>query len=69
MCRAASRPAEAAAGLYKTVHDVEQSKKIASEKMRHYLAIEKISREGKGLRLKPYKRGRGLKKKRRRRRK
>ena len=52
--------AGAAAGLYKTVHDVKQSKKVASEKMRHELAMEKIAREGKGLRLKPYKRGKGL---------
>ena len=59
--------ARAASGLYKTVHDVKQSKKVASEKMRHDLAVEKIAREGKGLRLKPYKRGKGLKKKRRRR--
>ena len=57
--------ATTAARLYKTVKNVKQSKKIASEKLRHDIAIDNIAREGKGLSLKSYKRGKGLKKKRR----
>ena len=37
--------------------------------LQYVAPLEKIDREGKGLRLKPYKRGKGLKKRRRRRRK
>lgn len=61
--------AGAAASLYKAHKDSKQNKKLADEKVRHNLEMEKIASQGKGLRLKPYKRGKGLKKKRRRRRK